>query len=74
QEHYVRPIKHLLCGLTLAAGDYLITGNKESSLSCAAGAVLCDTDHIIYMETKQRPIYIERESNLVKDSDNTNEI
>ncbi len=43
----MRPIRHLLCGLSLAAGEYLITGNKDSSVACVAGAVLCDTDHII---------------------------
>ncbi len=43
----MRPIKHLLCGLSLAAGEYLTTGNKDSSIACVAGSVLCDTDHII---------------------------
>ena len=43
----MRPIRHLLCGLSLAAGEYMITGDRDSSVACTAGAVLCDTDHII---------------------------
>ncbi len=43
----MRPVRHLGCGLLLAAVNYLVNGEADTSAACAAGAVLCDTDHLL---------------------------
>ena len=43
----MKPVNHLLCGAVLAAGNYLLNREKDTSAACFLGAFLCDTDHLI---------------------------